>query len=110
MPDPPDLVNMKAVGLDGDNTYVGRAMNLLLLLSALLSALTGVNSSARAAQAPAVSQSAAAAAAVAAVRKVRLTDRPAPVLPTIAAVSGNDVIRRAAPHPTEQAYASRRRE
>ncbi len=90
------------------NVYAGRAMNLLLLLSALLSALTGVGSAVRA---PAAAQaiSAQVTAAAAQVHAVRAAQRPQPARLTVV------MVRIAAALPsffvaTAPLYASRRRE
>ena len=88
--------------------YAGRAMNLLLLLSALLSALTGVGSAVRA---PAAAQavSAQVTAAAAQVRAVRVAQRPQPGRPTLAMVRSVAAL----PVPITAfapLYASRRRE
>ncbi|WP_375270165.1 hypothetical protein [Sphingomonas sp.] len=84
-------------------------MNLLLLLSALLSALTGIGGSARQPQlAQAVAQEKV-ARAPAAVRAVPLS-RPVQVLTRVAALAGAPIARGWALLPVEPAFAGRRRE
>lgn len=90
-------------------SYVHRRMNLLLLLSALLSALSGVGGSARQPQvAQAVAQQARAvaprlAAAVPAAR-------PVAALPALAVLATAPVVRVAVPVAAIPLYATRRRE
>ena len=64
------------------HAYVGRVMNLLLLLSALLSALTGVSGNARVATPQAVSQRVD-AVAQAATAAARIAARPVQPLATL---------------------------
>lgn len=86
------------------------AVNLLLLLSALLSALTGVQAGARAPQATvSVSQSAEAIGAVSASR-VNVAGRPALALPIRAAMVPADVRVAWRLHAPVPLFASRRRE
>lgn len=85
-------------------------MNLLLLLSALLSALTGVGGSVRA---PDVAQAVAGRQAVetaVAERRQRVAARPVPALPTLVAQSAAGVANRFAIVPGEPLWAGRRRE
>jgi len=85
-------------------------MNLLLLLSALLSALTGGASTMRT---PAAAHAVASAAAVveAQVRPTSIASRPQQALPTLAETAAWGLVA-AAPvvAPTEPLYARRRRE
>jgi hypothetical protein len=74
---------MLTVDVSVRHAYVGRRMNLLLLLSALLSALTGVGGSVRSPDvAQAVAGSVRAVDAVA-VRQRVATSRPAQALPVL---------------------------
>lgn len=83
-------------------------MNLLLLLSALLSALTGVNASARAPQASTeVAATAIRATAIAPRQQAR---RPVVGLPTLAISAAAPVARSLALPAIEPLYAARRRE
>ncbi|KTT70882.1 hypothetical protein [Sphingomonas endophytica] len=84
-------------------------MNLLLLLSALLSALTGVGGSVRQPQvAQAVAQQVKAAAIASAAR--RIAARPVQAVATLAASAISPVVRVVAPVAAEPIFASRRRE
>jgi hypothetical protein len=84
-------------------------VNLLLILSALLSALTGVGAAARQPQvAQAVAQQVKAAAIASAAR--RLATRPAQSHPTLVASGAMPVARILAVAAIEPIFASRRRE
>ncbi|WP_394647650.1 hypothetical protein [uncultured Sphingomonas sp.] len=84
-------------------------MNLLLLLSALLSALTGVGGTARQPQvAQAVAQQVKAAAIASAAR--RIAARPVQALARLTTSSIAPIARAFALKAAEPAYASRRRE
>ena len=88
--------------------YVRARMNLLLLLSALLSALTGIGGSVRS---PDVAQAVAGQAMVAeaaAVRRVAPTERPADTLPMARRIAV-PVTSWALP-PAQSIWATRRRE
>jgi hypothetical protein len=83
-------------------------VNLLLLLSALLSALTGVGASARQAQpAQAVAQQARAVAIVSAARRV--AERPEQVLAALSAKAVAPLVAALALAPREPIFAGRRR-
>jgi hypothetical protein len=85
------------------------AVNLLLLLSALLSALTGVTGSARQPQiAQAVAQQVKAAAIASAAR--RIAARPVQARATLSASSVAPMARAVVPATREPLFASRRRE
>lgn len=85
-------------------------MNLLLLLSALLSALTGGGASARVAGAPAAAFAERVIAPSAAPAEVAVTRRPAAGLPSRRAVTRSPLIRAfALPRPVPL-FLSRRRE
>ncbi|MEH3046910.1 hypothetical protein [Sphingomonas adhaesiva] len=85
------------------------AMNLLLLLSALLSALTGIGGSVRQ---PPVAQAVAqqTRAAVAATVAQRVAARPVQVLATLSTSAVAPIAAALALFPAEPAYATRRRE
>ena len=85
-------------------------MNLLLLLSALLSALTGVGGGVRGGQAvQAVAERQAMAETAIAVARAR-TNRPAAALPTLTAQAVPVALAMFPVHPATPLYASRRRE
>ncbi|WBH16610.1 hypothetical protein [Sphingomonas radiodurans] len=83
-------------------------MNLLLLLSALLSALTGVGGSLRTPVPTVVEGSIAVRRAP--VAAYRLTERPVASLPSLARVAAGGLDRIFAPIVREPVFASRRRE
>lgn len=89
--------------------YVAFAMNLLLLLSALLSALTGIGGSVRQ---PAAAQAVARQAQVAAVAAVhgRVAARPVQAVATLARVAVAPRWTMVAWMPAEPPFATRRRE
>ncbi|MEA1083080.1 hypothetical protein SFC76_02315 [Sphingomonas sp. CD22] len=84
-------------------------MNLLLLLSALLSALTGGTSAMRT---PAAAHAVASAAAMVEARAIpaRVASRPPQALPSLIVVATDVVAAAPAVGSTEALYASRRRE
>lgn len=89
-------------------TLMSRRVNLLLLLSALLSALTGVGASARSAQVPqAVS---AQARADQTVPRRAVVSRPLAALPTVAANAAAPIVRAPTLRSAVPLYAGRRRE
>lgn len=93
----------------GERSYVAAAMNLLLLLSALLSALTGVAASARAPEVTQAVATTAVARAAPAGRRVQAV-RPAAFPPTLAVVAIAPVLATAAPAKAGPLWANRRRE
>lgn len=84
-------------------------MNLLLLLSALLSAFTGVGSSARGNE-PATAVAARALPRLAVASAPAKPERPVAALPSRAALAWRRVILTAAPRPDAPLYLLRRRE
>ena len=93
----------------GGRSYVAATMNLLLLLSALLSALTGVAASARAPEVTQAVASSAVAQAEPAVRRLRAARQTAS-LPALSSVAREPTSARAFPVDAEPLWASRRRE
>lgn len=90
--------------------YVHPRMNLLLLLSALLSALTGVGASVRGTAPAAAVAGQVARTAAAAMPAAAIARRPADPLPSRAAQAAWQIVLPAAPAPAEPAYFARRRE
>lgn len=88
---------------------MARSVNLLLLLSALLSALTGGTSAMRT---PAAAHAVASTAAMVEARAIpaRVASRPPQALPSLIVVATDVVAAAPAVGPTEPLYASRRRE
>ena len=92
----------------GSSRLMSSGVNLLLLLSALLSALTGVGASARQAQpAQAVAQQARAVAIVSAARRVAV--RPGQVLAALIASAAAPRVAMLTLAPREPIFAGRRR-
>lgn len=85
-------------------------MNLLLLLTALFSALTGVGGNMRAVEATQAVAATSIATAVVAERTVVAMRRPVAALPVLAAVAGATTTARPQLVTNEPLYASRRRE
>ncbi|WP_374293565.1 hypothetical protein [Sphingomonas sp.] len=85
-------------------------MNLLLLLSALLSALTGAVGVTRRTEAQQVVSAPAAVSQAAIVRVAAVSSRPAQALPGLHAVRGLAVFVAPVPRAIMPLYASRRRE
>lgn len=86
-------------------------MNLLLLLSALLSALTGVGSAARGQEARGVVAECSIAAAAKQAAVARAATRPVQALATLADSAGSfGIFRSATPRPIAAIFMGRRRE
>jgi hypothetical protein len=98
----------REVDVSARRSYVADAMNLLLLLSALLSALAGVGGSVRA-PSPAQAVTSAAAAQVAPAPPARASARPVSVPPALAGVAAMRMTIAALPLAIPL-WASRRRE
>ena len=85
-------------------------MNLLLLLSAMLSALSGAGIGVRAPQAPVAVNSIAVVASSAQVARVAVAGRPAAALPAPGRTAARPVLARWRLAPAAPLYLSRRRE
>jgi hypothetical protein len=84
-------------------------MNLLLLLSALLSALTGVSAAVRTPQVTQSVTGSSASAAQVAARRVAVRAHPVQSLPSLSSVAGTVEVVKALPE-RQPLWASRRRE
>ena len=94
----------------GPHPYVRRCMNLLLLLSAMLSALSGAGLGARVPQAPVAVNVVAAVATAARVARVAIVGRPAQAMPSLGDLAPGAALAAWRVAPAAPLYLSRRRE